>query len=223
MELRPTTRQILAGAAVVAAAAVLTPGGIASAAPGSATPPPPASSPTVPGPTAPGPTALPPTVVPPTGTSTTGAPTTSPVKTLPPITTPPPSGPPTACRLVTVEKATLVQDPAGPTRRVLLVVSGWNPGPGFTDKLVPLVYIRQPAYWGIRAEGCGPTSGVVPIVERYTVALDVTSTLGTAGVEVIGANRTIQLPLRPAPTTLPPSSTVPPAPSTTVNGPSLAP
>jgi len=222
MELRPTTRQILAGAAVVAAAAVLAPGGIASAAPGTAVPPPPASSPTGSGPTAPGPTAWPPTVVPPSATSPTGAPTTSPVKTLPPITTPPPTLPPTTCGLVTVDRATLVQDPAGPARRVLLVVSGWNPSPAYTDRLVPLVYVRQPAYWGVRAEGCGPKYGAPP-AERYTVTLDVTSTLGTLGVEVIGSNRTIQLPLRPTPTTLPPSSTVPPPPSTTVNGPSLAP
>ena len=57
-----------------------------------------------------------------------------------------------------------------------------------TVQLVPLVFIRQPEYWGIEVVG-SVAEIVLPALAPYEVSLSVTSFLGTEGIEVIGANR----------------------------------
>jgi hypothetical protein len=84
-----------------------------------------------------------------------------------------------------------------------LVVTGTKPYPSMTVELVPLMYIRQPEYWGI--EVIGSASGLVPahvpIPVPYSVELDLTGIAGTLGIEVIGASHTQQIPLAPEETT----------------------
>ncbi|HKR50061.1 MAG TPA: hypothetical protein VJT72_10845 [Pseudonocardiaceae bacterium] len=53
--------------------------------------------------------------------------------------------------------------------------------------LVPLAYIRQPEYWGIEVIGCPPEVGL-PAIGDYVAKLELNGTMGTRGVEVIGAN-----------------------------------
>jgi hypothetical protein len=63
-------------------------------------------------------------------------------------------------------------------------------------QLVPLVYVRQPEYWGI--EVVGSLHGIgLPAEASYEVSLAVTSFLGTAGVEVIGATAQQRIDINP--------------------------
>lgn len=50
------------------------------------------------------------------------------------------------------------------------------------------MYIRQPEYWGIEVVGCVSGLGL-PAVAPYVVRLDLDGTIGTHGIEVIGASR----------------------------------
>ncbi|WP_049571155.1 hypothetical protein [Nonomuraea sp. SBT364] len=70
----------------------------------------------------------------------------------------------------------------------VLVVSGSKPYANMAVRLSPLVYIRQPDYWGIEVEGTLPGIGL-PALAPYTVSLPLDGVVGTAGVEVIGARR----------------------------------
>ena len=56
-------------------------------------------------------------------------------------------------------------------------------------RLVPLVYIQRPDYWGIEVIGCQSGIGL-PMEAPYAVTLDITHVLGKKGIEVIGATRT---------------------------------
>lgn len=82
------------------------------------------------------------------------------------------------------------------TPQHVLVVRGIQPYRNMEVKLVPLVYIRQPEYWGIEVMGC--LSGVgLPATKPYVAKLDLAGTIGTRGIEVIGATRSekIEIPL----------------------------
>lgn len=70
-----------------------------------------------------------------------------------------------------------------------LVVTGRKPWANMEVTLRPLVYIRQPEYWGIEVVGTMPPIGQ-PAIVPYAVELDLAGTTGTAGIEVIGANGT---------------------------------
>jgi len=70
-----------------------------------------------------------------------------------------------------------------------LIVSGEAPCSNMTVSLVPLVYIQQPDYWGIEVIGTLPGGICQTAVKPYMVTLDITSTLGKYGIEVIGARR----------------------------------
>jgi hypothetical protein len=61
-----------------------------------------------------------------------------------------------------------------------------------TVSLSPLVYIRQPEYWGIEVLGSLPGLGL-PAVAPYTVSLPLGGIIGTIGIEVIGANKKKQI------------------------------
>jgi len=62
-------------------------------------------------------------------------------------------------------------------------------------ELLPLIYIRQPEYWGIEVVGCQSGIGL-PVMTPYHVTLDISHLLGTVGIEVIGAgaSRKIKVP-----------------------------
>jgi hypothetical protein len=115
----------------------------------------------------------------------------------------------TFCRLTNFTDATVQTVPVVPTdpyapapvagthRR--LTVTGYVPG-NTSVRLVPLVYIRQPEHWGIEVTACGADPLVVstasagldpimpPFVRRYRATYDFTGSLGSCGIEVIGAS-----------------------------------
>ena len=92
------------------------------------------------------------------------------------------------CRLIPFDHATVT----APDRQPTLQVDGWAPVVGYTIRLAPLTYTRQPEYWGIEVTACG--SGIHPqIVERYQVTLDLQGTIGSLGIEVVGLNRSVQI------------------------------
>jgi hypothetical protein len=94
---------------------------------------------------------------------------------------------PQSCRVIDFESAQVFTLPAVPPRHVL-VVRGEKPYFNMQVNLIPLVYIRQPEYWGIEVVGCLPEVGL-PAVAPYVAKLDLNGTIGTHGIEVIGANR----------------------------------
>ncbi len=99
------------------------------------------------------------------------------------LSAPPASG----FRLVDFETAEVVVLESAPPQYVLRV-AGTVAYANMAVQLVPLVYIRQPEYWGI--EVVGSLAGIgLPAEAPYEVSLTVTHFLGTAGIEVIGASR----------------------------------
>jgi hypothetical protein len=69
-----------------------------------------------------------------------------------------------------------------------LVVTGMKPWVTMEMKLIPLVYIAQPDYWGI--EVIGIQSGIgLPAEAPYSVTLNISHTRGKEGIEVIGASK----------------------------------
>jgi hypothetical protein len=92
-----------------------------------------------------------------------------------------------SCRLIdfdTVEVLVLESFPP----QYVLVVTGTKPYRNMKVDLVPLVYIRQPEYWGIEVVGC--LSGIgLPSTAPYTVSVPLAGITGTQGIEVIGATK----------------------------------
>jgi hypothetical protein len=102
-------------------------------------------------------------------------------------------------RLIEFETAEVISQMIYPPRPVL-VVSGHKPYPIMKVELVPLVYIRTPEFWGIEVVGYVrgrsrllPAAPAKPI--PYVVELALAGVIGTVGIEVIGANRTEQIPV----------------------------
>jgi hypothetical protein len=105
--------------------------------------------------------------------------------------------PATSSGLIDFETADVVSPMSYPPRPTL-VVTGKKPYPAMRVELVPLTYIRQPEYWGIEVVGTGP-AGLFPMPLMapvpYAVELRLDGVIGTAGIEVIGASHTEQIPL----------------------------
>ena len=109
-----------------------------------------------------------------------------------------PSPPPASnCRVIDFESAQVLTSPTVPAQHVL-VVRGKKPYSNMEVTLTPLVYIRQPEYWGIEVVGCLPEVGL-PVVADYAVKLDLDGTIGTRGIDVIGATHSekIDIPGKP--------------------------
>jgi hypothetical protein len=101
--------------------------------------------------------------------------------------------------LINFETAEVISPMIYPPRPVL-VVTGQKPTPTMNVKLVPLTYMRRPEYWGIEVVGSPSTRGELaslPLVRPtpYAVELDLDGLIGTMGIEVIGANKSEQIPL----------------------------
>jgi hypothetical protein len=75
----------------------------------------------------------------------------------------------------------------------LLRVGGTKPYANMRVDLSPLVYVRQPEYWGI--EVVGRLRGGIPLPAEvpYEVSLPLSGITGTRGVEVIGASHSEKL------------------------------
>lgn len=99
-------------------------------------------------------------------------------------------------RLIGFEHAEILTLESFPPQFVLNV-TGIKSYLNMEVELVPLVFVRQPEYWGI--EVVGPLRGgiVLPALAPYTVSISLIGITGTEGVEVIGANRSEKIKVPP--------------------------
>jgi hypothetical protein len=98
--------------------------------------------------------------------------------------------PTTLSRLIDFTSA--VVRPGFVTNTFILIVSGTKPWLTMKVELHPLIYIRQPEYWGIEVVGCLTGIGL-PVEAPYDVSLDISHVRGTRGIEVIGAHSRQQI------------------------------
>ena len=81
---------------------------------------------------------------------------------------------PSSCRLIDFEKAEVV--PGFVEKTFFLIVSGTKPWVTMTVQLSPLIYIKQPEYWGIEVIGCQhmlvPDAGHISNLENPSFVTD---------------------------------------------------
>jgi heat shock protein HslJ len=97
-----------------------------------------------------------------------------------------------ACQDLDFDTATVTQVPAtdgaAPAVRNRLTVTGTKPATNVYVGLRPVKHIAQPEYWMILVTGC--SSGVgLPVVTPYTATYDFSWSMGSCGIEVVGATR----------------------------------
>jgi hypothetical protein len=92
----------------------------------------------------------------------------------------------TSVRLINFTKARIV--PGIVNNTWILIVEGTKPCLNMTVRLIPLIYVRQPEYWGIEVTGTVP-GFCLPAVSPYTASLPLNGITGTKGIEVIGARK----------------------------------
>jgi hypothetical protein len=82
----------------------------------------------------------------------------------------------------------------------LLAVSGTKPYMNMDVELVPVTYVRYPEYWMIEVVGSLRGPGL-PALAPYTACLALAATVGSRGIEVVGATRRerFDVPPRPEP------------------------
>lgn len=71
-----------------------------------------------------------------------------------------------------------------------LIVAGEAPCQNMKIILTPLIYTRQPEYWGIEVVGSIVGDICLEAVKPYSEAIPLAGSTGTKGIEVIGANQT---------------------------------
>jgi hypothetical protein len=96
---------------------------------------------------------------------------------------------PASSRLIDFEKVEIIVLESFPPQFVL-VVSGTKPFLNMDVSLEPLVFVRQPEYWGIDVVGRLPGGIGLPATAPYSVPIPLAGITGAQGIEVIGANRT---------------------------------
>lgn len=94
---------------------------------------------------------------------------------------------PSSCRLIDFDKDKTEVVPGVVSGTYILIIRGTKPYVNMQVNLVPLVYIRQPEYWGLEITGCLPEGIGLPAIEPYTAILPLNVIIGTKGIEVIGA------------------------------------
>ena len=100
---------------------------------------------------------------------------------------------PNSCRLIDFEQAKV--HPGIVSGSYILVVQGTKPCLNMKVELVPLVYVKQPEYWGIEVVGCVPNGICLPALAPYTVSIPLDGIKGSKGIEVIGATRSEKIAL----------------------------
>jgi hypothetical protein len=111
---------------------------------------------------------------------------------------------PDSQRLINFERAQILALRSFPPQFVLRV-TGTKPYLNMEVELVPLVFIRQPEYWGIEVVGRLPGGIGLPALAPYDVSIPLSGITGTRGIEVIGATRSKRIELPPTePVTEPP-------------------
>lgn len=96
-------------------------------------------------------------------------------------------------RLIEFERAQAISPRIYPPRNTL-VVTGEKPWANMDVTLMPLAYDQRPEYWGIEVVGSVPAIGQ-PAIVPYAVELELGPTVGTMGIEVIGATRSEKIEL----------------------------
>lgn len=102
---------------------------------------------------------------------------------------------PSSCRLIDFDQDKTEVRPGIVNGTYILIVRGTKPFLNMQVNLVPLVYIQQPEYWGIEVTGCLPNGIGLPAIDTYTVILPLNGTIGTKGIEVIGASCSQTIPI----------------------------
>jgi hypothetical protein len=98
---------------------------------------------------------------------------------------------PSLCKPIDFTRAFVRTVDTAPWDRYL-VVSGFKPSSSMEVVLSPVTYIRQPEYWQIDVLGCVRTIGM-PVLTPYTASLRLGGTIGTKGIEVVGASRSLRI------------------------------
>jgi hypothetical protein len=101
-----------------------------------------------------------------------------------------------SCRLIDCEQAEV--RPCIVSGTYILIVRGTKPYLNMEVSLIPLVYFRQPDFWGIEVTGCLPGGiGVASPTAPYVASLPLNGIIGTQGIEVIGATRSEKISIPP--------------------------
>lgn len=93
---------------------------------------------------------------------------------------------PASVRLIDFDDAKVV--PGIVPETFILIVNGVKPYLNMDVKLVPLVYLKQPDYWGIEVIGMLNGFGL-PAEAPYIESIPLDGIRGTMGIEVIGARK----------------------------------
>jgi hypothetical protein len=109
---------------------------------------------------------------------------------------------PDSQRLIDFERAQILGLRTFPPQFVLRV-TGTKPYLNMEVELVPLVFIRQPEFWGIEVVGRLPGGIGLPALAPYDVSIALSGITGTKGVEVIGATRSKRIELPPTEPVMP--------------------
>ena len=96
----------------------------------------------------------------------------------------------TSCRMIDFDDVQVVAGSIPKT--FFLLVSGTKPWITMNVELHPLIYKKQPEYWGLEVVGCQTGIGL-PTTAPYHAALNISHLLGTEGIEVIGASSQKQI------------------------------
>jgi hypothetical protein len=103
---------------------------------------------------------------------------------------------PNSQRLIDFERAQILALRTFPPQ-LILRVTGTKPYLNMEVELVPLVFIRQPEFWGIEVVGRLPGGIGLPALAPYDVSIPLSGITGTKGIEVIGATRSKRIELPP--------------------------
>ena len=94
---------------------------------------------------------------------------------------------PQSCRLIAFDDADV--RPGFVPRTWFLTVTGEAPCANMEVRLVPLIYVQCPEYWGIEVVGCLPSGVCLRQVVPYRVTIPLNGIIGSRGIEVIGSNK----------------------------------
>jgi hypothetical protein len=99
------------------------------------------------------------------------------------------------CSALNFDEAHVISHTSDGIKKKTLVVTGVAPTAGVSVSLRPLIYVRQPEFWGYQVWACSPAIGT-PVMTPFTVRTDITGRIGTKGVEVIGtwSSKKIEVP-----------------------------
>lgn len=100
---------------------------------------------------------------------------------------------PMSCRLIAFDKAEIEFRNTG----AWLVVSGAAPTTGTEVFLSHRIYEEKPDWVGVEVVGALPGCACVHDDGRFEAFMSVSTVVGKKGIEVIGANDTKQVPVKP--------------------------